>query len=164
MHETYDIAQVNLPDSYLAAIGRVCCQWSNLEAIVDLAIKKLLNFDLEDYRIIAITAHMSWPAKINLLGTLISEYKNKHPHLEEFSSIKPILTAAQVSRNKIIHATWGYENDQAVMLRASARGQLKTYTEPMSVEDIEKISSQIGKSSILVYRLIFQGGNKKTPY
>lgn len=70
MREFPDVTVVPLPEPYLTAIGRVCVQWSMLEAIAEHSIKNLLGFDLYDYRSTVVTAHMSWPLRMDVLSTL----------------------------------------------------------------------------------------------
>ena len=144
MSDYLDTTQVLLPEAYLVAIGRVCVQWSQLETIADLAIRKLAGFELLDTRATIITAHMSWPMKQNILYALVEQYRDRHSHLAKFDELKPIYKKAQDGRNRVVHASWSFENGKVSTLRATAREKLKSHIDPISVVDINAISDQIG--------------------
>lgn len=145
---------IQLPEPYLTAIGRVCVQWSQLEATADLMLRKMMGFDIHDPRGYAITPHMSWPLKMDILSSLIEMYIKDHPHLSAFSDVQKMLKTSQDSRNRIIHAQWHFENGNAYMLRATARKRFKTNIDPISVNEINEISSQIGATAIKLYQAV----------
>ena len=137
------------------AIGRVCVQWGQLESHIDYALKKLCDFELMDSRALILTAHMSWPLKMDVLESIVNELRGDFPHLTHYEKLKPFLKKAAEGRNKIVHAKWAYENGQAFILRATARGKLKTRHEPVNASDIETIATDIGCAAINVYKTIF---------
>ena len=59
---------VNIPEPYLIAMGRVTVAWGVLEALVDLALARLAGYaNVYDPRPAIITAHMTWPLKMDVL-------------------------------------------------------------------------------------------------
>jgi hypothetical protein len=62
-----DTLNVTLPEPYLIAIGKVSVAWGMLESIVDLAISKFSGFEPNDPRGAILTAHMTWPLKMDIL-------------------------------------------------------------------------------------------------
>ena len=149
-----DNLKISLPEAYLLAIGKVCVQWAALESIVDLALHKLMGLDFTDPRGAILTAHMTWPLKMDVLKSLVTSHRQNFPHLSSFDAVEPMLNRAQKGRNKIVHATWAYDNGVARILRATARGQLKTSMDPVSVKDIEITISDIGAAGAALLKVI----------
>ena len=147
---------IALPEEYLTMIGRVCFQWNTLEEIVDLVLRKLLGFDMDDMKPRMLTAHMTWPLKMDVLGSLIDFYRPDNPHLAGFDRVKPMLARAQSARNKVIHAAWHYQDGQVYLLRATARGKLKTNIDPITLDDVANIADDIGRAGVALYKLIFK--------
>jgi hypothetical protein len=149
-----DNLKISLPEPYLIAIGRVTVQWGALEAIVDLALRKLLAFDLYDSRAEMLTAHMTWPLKMDILGSLVDAYRDEHPHLEQFDQVSSLLKSAQKGRNKVAHAKWDYTDGAAHILRATARGKLKTSIDKITVDDLNHIVDEIGAAGAALLKMI----------
>lgn len=149
-----DSMKVVLPDPYLIAIGKVCAQWATLENIVDLALKKLAGYDLFDPRGHIWTAHMTWPLKMDVLSSLVDVQKPTFPHLTRFPEVSSLLKKAQIGRNKIIHASWAYENGEVKILRATARGQLKTSMDVVTITHIDAVVGDIGAAGASLMKFI----------
>jgi hypothetical protein len=150
-----DEFNINLPDEYLIAIGKVNVQWGMLETIVDLAIGTLGGFQLYDPRSAIMTAHMTWPLKMDVLESLVTALAVDHQHLSpKFQISKPLLKKAQEGRNRIIHGQWGYEDGKASKLRATARGKLKTSIDPITVSEIEGIAKDVGRAGVAILKLV----------
>ena len=149
-----DNLKISLPDNYLIAIGKVCFVWGYLEWSIDSAITKFAGFELTDYRAGIITAHMTWPLKMDILSTLVDELRSEYPHLANFDQIKPILKKAQDGRNTIIHAFWGCENGVVSIGRKTARGKLKTSTRVITLTEIETVTDDIGKAAAAMIKLV----------
>jgi|SRR6185437_3262474 len=146
---------ITVPDAYLIAIGKVNVVWGTMEAVVDLAIHKLAGYQLYDPRSAILTAHMTWPQKMDVLESLVTAFKQDYPHLESFfDKAKPLLKKAQEGRNKIVHGQLSYENGQAYKLRATARGKLKASIEPITVREIETIVHDIGRAGAATLKLV----------
>lgn len=153
-NEYSDNLAIILPDSYLTVIGRVCVQWAMLETIFEIALRKLAGFDDYDPRPFIFTTHMAWPLKMDILATLVDIYRTDYPHLAEFDQIVPLLKKAQSGRNRIIHASWSYENGVVNILRGTARGKLKTSVEMITIPEIEAIVSDIGIAGARLLKMI----------
>ena len=150
-----DKTVVLLPEPYLVAIGKVCVQWSMLEAQMDHAIKKLCGFEIDDSRALILTTHMAWPLRMDIMESLINAYRSDHPHLAHYDALKPQLKKAAEGRNRFVHAHLAYENGEVIELRAKARGKLQTTVTPIQVSEIEVVADDIGRAAINVYKTIF---------
>jgi hypothetical protein len=86
---------ISIPDDYLLAIGKVCVAWGTLETVVDLGINKFAGFRSVDPRSLIITAHMTWPLKMDVLESLVTALRedNEYAHLARFGDIN--LTESQ---------------------------------------------------------------------
>ncbi|MGD9536718.1 MAG: hypothetical protein AB7X20_05985 [Alphaproteobacteria bacterium] len=149
-----DNLKINLPEAYLTAIGKVCVQWAQLEVAVDFSIRKFAGFDIFDSRSAVVTAHMPWPLRMDVLKALVSELTPSYPRLERFRKVEPLLTKAQNGRNRIVHGFWAYTDGRASVLRATARGKLRTSNHPISVSDIEVVVDDIGRAAAALYKLV----------
>lgn len=149
-----DNMKITLPEPYLTAIGKVCVQWAMLEAIVDLSLRKLMGYELFDPKAAIITAHMTWPLKMDVLASLVASLRENYPHLKRFDAVKPMLAKAQAGRNRIVHASWTYEEGIVRILRATARGQLKTSMAPVTIKEIEQIVDEIGAAAAALLKMV----------
>jgi hypothetical protein len=146
---------ITLPDPYLIAIGKVCVAWGHLEAFVDLSIGKFAGYEeIYDPRAAIVTAHMPWPLKMNILESLVAALLPDFPQLARFAAVKPLLRKAQDGRNRIVHGQWGYENNRATKLRATARGKLRTNIDPIAVADINNIVRDIGSAGTGLWNVV----------
>jgi hypothetical protein len=76
---TADAPEEYIPEPYLTAIGKVCVAWGRLEGAVDLSIGRLAAFEVLDPRGRIITAHMSWPLKMDVLAALVEALRTVGP-------------------------------------------------------------------------------------
>lgn len=151
-----DHMRIILPDLYLLAIGKVCAQWGLLESVVERAIFKFADLP-EGPRQHIVTAHMPWPLRMDILSSLVEELKSAYPHLERYKpTVQPVLRRAQDGRNRIVHAHWSYDSDTETVsiLRAIARGQLRTSVTTTTVADIEVVADDIANAAGLLWKLI----------
>jgi hypothetical protein len=143
-----------IPEPYLIAIGKVCVNWGMLEMVMDHAIGKLARFDLYDSRGAVVTAHTSWPQKMDVLEALVGELRTDYPHLAKFDAIKPLLKKAQEGRNRVVHGRWGEEDGKVHLLRTTARGKLKSSIDLITIEDIQAIAMDIGRAGAGLTKLV----------
>jgi hypothetical protein len=143
-----------VPAPYLEAIGKVCIHWALLESIVDVALSKLAGFALEDSRGAIVTAHMSWPQKMDVLSAIVDAFLADHPHLARFESVKPLLKKAQEGRNRVVHGQWGVLDGKVHKLRLTARGKLKTSIEPIALDEIHAVALDIGRAGAATLKLV----------
>ena len=146
---------IDVPDEYLLRIGKITVAWGDLEGIVDLALAKLGGFDHDDPRGRILTAHMTWPLKMDTLEAFADSLTTGYPWLRRFSKAKPLLKAAQDGRNRVAHGAWSYEGGQVRKLRATARGKLKTSVAPITVADLDEILAAIGHAGRALLDVIF---------
>jgi hypothetical protein len=151
-----NIFTITIPDEYLLEIGRVCVQWGILETVADLGINKFAGFRSVDPRALIITAHMTWPLKMDVLESLVTALRedNKYSHLARFDEIKPVLKKAQEGRNKCVHGQWGYHDGVVSKLRTTARGKLKASVDPITIADITSAADDIGRAGAALMKLI----------
>lgn len=150
-----DIPDENIPDPYLTAIGKVCVNWGRLEAAVDLAIGRLAAFDVLDPRGAIITAHMTWPLKMDVMEALVTALRADYPYLANFDVAKPLLKKAQEGRNRVVHGTWGKKDGKVVKARMTARGKLRSSLDPITVADIEAIVTDVWRAGRAVMKAVF---------
>lgn len=152
-----DRTVVTLPDDYLVAIGKVCVQWGMLEQVVDKALHKFGDVNMDDWRPPVFTAHMSWPQKMNILDALVDGLVGEYPALSRYKiEVAPVLRKAQSGRNRIVHAFWGYDDKTASahILSLTARGKLKTSVDPIGISDIDSIADEIALAGMLLWKLL----------
>jgi hypothetical protein len=143
-----------IPKPFLAAIGQVCVHFANLESIVDLAIGKLASFQDGDARGAIVTAHMSWPQKIDVMQALVDLLLPEFPHLSKFETVVPLLKVAQKGRNRIIHGQWGCEDGKVQKLRLTARGKLAFSIDEITLKEILAISNDIGEAGLALLKAV----------
>jgi hypothetical protein len=146
----------HIPEPYLVAIGKVCVAWGTLETTVDICIAKLADFNLYDQRGSIITAHMSWPQKMDVLGSLVVAMLPSLPHLAAFEDVKPLLKNAQDGRNRFVHGQWGLRDGKVYRGRFTARGTPKPSLAPVDLKDIEAVVGDIWKAGRAVLKAIMQ--------
>jgi len=149
--------QDRIPAEYLIEIGRVTVEWATLESALDLGLIKLAGMSLEDSRALSIFAHMSFPLKLDVFGSLVTELQPKYPNLKDLQTIVRQLKKAQDGRNAIIHAKWGFENGQVQIARMTARGHIKTSIRPIPLDEIQGITKQINETTKAVFRFVTSG-------
>ena len=151
-HVYPDEFQNFLPDDYLIAIGKVTVAWGNLETVADLVLNKLS--DTDGLRCAVMTAHMSWPQKMDAIAALVDGLRPDYPHLERFDAVKPLLLKAQEGRNRVAHGQWGHQEGIVTKARATARGKLRARIDPITLADIDGIVRDIGHAAIRLWRVV----------
>lgn len=97
---------------------------------------------------------MSWPMKMDILRSLVEEYKSGFPHLVQFNQVSEKLKKAQTGRNRIVHSMWTYDGREVYALRATARGHLKTTTDTIKLSEILTVIDDIGDASTSLHSCI----------
>lgn len=154
MTEYRNTMEIQLPEPYLTAIGKVCVQWATLESAFDMTLRKLAGFDLLDSRATIIMAHMPWPMRMDIVYSLVEKFRSDYPHLARFDELKPLLKKAQDGRNRVVHAIWAYEDGVVSTLRATARGKLKSHINQITVAEIDAIAADIGTAAAQVLKAV----------
>lgn len=147
-------ASVTIPEAYLAAIGKVCVQWSILENVLEMMIIKLAGMDIGDSRSKIMINHMSWPQKVDILSAMANELVNGYPRLKDHGTTLPLLKKAQDGRNRIVHGSWANDDGEVKLMRATARGKLKLYMDKITVKEIEEVVDAIHVAIAAIYNLV----------
>ncbi len=147
-------ATVNLPDDYLLAIGKICVQWSHLEALMELSISKLAGFQLSDPRSKILVNHMAWPMRVDIFSALCNELVAGYPRLKDYQQVLTQLKKAQEGRNRLVHGFWGIEEGKVTALRATARGKLKLSMETVALEELQTTLRDINVAAAALYNLV----------
>ena len=147
-------AVVTLPDAYLIGIGKVCVQWGNLEAVMELILTKLAGMDIWDSRPKIMISHMAWPMRMDIFAAMADQLVADHPRLKDYQSVKLLLKKAQEGRNRVVHSHWGFQDGKVTALRASARGKLKLSMDEITIEELDGILRDINVATAALYNLV----------
>jgi hypothetical protein len=158
MNESF---QVSIPDEYLAEIGRVSVQWSFLESMFDLCLMNLAGMQLHDSRAMAIFVHMTFPLKLDVFGTIVSELLPNYPRLDSYKEVLSQIREAQTARNVFVHSKWGMSEDgkSVEIANLSARGKLKTSVRTVRLDELRQTAELIGKASVNLYKLVIHSSS-----
>jgi hypothetical protein len=147
-------AIVTLPDAYLIGIGKVCVQWGNLEAVMELSITKMAGMDHWDPRSKIMLNHMAWPMRTDIFKSLADQLMPEYPRLKEYQAVASHLKKAQEGRNRVVHSHWGIEDGKVTAMRASARGKLKFSLEAVTIDELDGILRDINVATAALYNLV----------
>jgi len=146
---------INIPEPYLVAMGKVGVVWGIIEQVVDLAIGRLAGFGTYDPRAAIVTAHMTWPLKMDVLEALADQLAPQLPRLAQYNTVKPLLKKAQDARNQVAHGHWVYRDGKVYRLRATARGKLRANIQPVALAEIESAINHISAAGRAVLKIVF---------
>lgn len=149
--------EINIPEPYLVAMGKVNVAWGVLESVVDLAFARLAGYaTVYDPRPVIVTAHMTWPLKMDVLGALADQLRKEHPELGQWETVaKPALRKAQEARNSIAHGHWMLVNGTVRRLHMSARGKLRASARPVPLSQIEAALTDVSAAGRVVLKVVF---------
>ena len=147
-------AVVTLPDAFLIGIGKVCVQWGNLEAVMEMILTKLAGMDIWDARSKIMLNHMAWPMRMDIFKSLANQLLAENPRLKEYQIVASHLKKAQEGRNRVVHSHWGFEDGKVKAMRASARGKLKLSLDEISIEELDGILRDINVAVAALYNLV----------
>lgn len=146
-----------IPAEYMLELGRLSCVWATLEGQLNLFIGKLAGFnDLNDATPFILTAHASFPQRLDMLGALCAHLSPAYPNLNEHGDVVSKMKAAQALRNRFIHngIAPGEMNDQFVLVHGSARGKLKANVTPITPDDIRAATAKVNEAARALYKLV----------
>jgi hypothetical protein len=147
------------PDEFLVEVGRIAVLWAGLESLLNICLGKLAGFnDRSDPKPFILIAHSSFPQRLDTLGALCEQVETEFPQLEGYKKVVSQLKAAQASRNRFMHHGFSYnpESKQMEMAVGSARGKLKMAVEPVTLEDIKRVSIEIDEANRALYKLVLR--------
>jgi hypothetical protein len=58
----------DIPDDYLAEMGRISVRWSRLESVIELSMIELLGKSATEGRSLVLFTHMPFPQKMDIMG------------------------------------------------------------------------------------------------
>ena len=145
-----------LPDAWLIELGRVVQAWISFETMFDLMLQKLAGYnDPLDPTFTILTAHSSFPQRLDMLKSLCVRHMDSHPHLSNYKDVARAVSEAQRLRNFFMHNLIGAESDGAITVSiVSARGQLKFEIRPIELGEISNAVDRIMDAGRQVYRLV----------
>ncbi len=155
----------DIPDEYLAEIGRVTVRWNRLESLMDLCLIELLGKSMLEGRSLVLFTHMAFPQKMDIMGALIIECLTNPTYgwLSRYKQdVAPLLGDAAKKRNMVIHSKWSSDPDGTVgRSEISARGKLKMERHQASLKEIEAASASIVRAADAMVKLVLR--NSLTP-
>ena len=145
------------PNDYLLELGRMTTIWGTLESTVNIAISKLAGYESAlDFRALIMVAHSSFQQRVEIIGSLCEQLLPEHPSLRGYEAVIKKIQAAQKARNKYAHnAVIAHEETGDVTVSyATARGTLRTNTEPVQLADIKEATAKIHEAMCALHTLV----------
>ncbi|MBL1146859.1 MAG: hypothetical protein HND56_10140 [Pseudomonadota bacterium] len=154
----YDFDPRNLPAEYLHAIGLVTAACAQTESVLQDLIGALLEID--NAKTIALTTHMSFPLKNDILRTLA---EIEAPDIKELDKLDELLDAVKQAldkRNTIVHNAFAIHPDtrEVFSLRAKARGSLQYDLKKIPVQEIEHDAATIYQAGVDIMSFMISRG------
>jgi len=148
-----------LPHEYLVELGRVTALWASLESFLNLCLSKLAGFDpLTDATPFILVNHASFPQRLDMLGALCEELKDRHPNLAEHKDVVAKLKAAQSARNRFSHNGISSDPEKSgyFLAQGSARGKVKTAVTAVTSEEIHQAAKEIHLANLALYKMVLK--------
>ena len=143
---TNTVFHLPLSEAHILAIGNVTAHFSLLEHDANILISDLLGLQSREDTI-AITAHMMFSTKLQLLKTLASTRFEDNEELgDSLRDVIEDMEQINTKRNTIVHAQWYYyspSSNESGVMRHTARGKIKTSLEGFTPEDIMNVTNSI---------------------
>src|SRR5207302_7933990 len=130
-----------------------------LEDFLMLCMGKLAGFNKPlDARAYILLAHSTFPQRLDNFAALCELLKTKFEHLESYENVLSLLKAAQKARNRFVHngASFDPESGTFRMAIGSARGNIKTRVDEVSIEDVKRACIQIDEANRALYKLVLK--------
>jgi hypothetical protein len=150
-----------LPDRWLLEVGRIGASFASLENFLNTCLGKLAGFDQFFHPVATILIHhSSFPQRLDMLASLCEHRIDTYPHLATYKLVVTKLKAAQRARNDFLHNVISLEEsdspNEAVILKASARGNLKMTTTKVELRDLQQASLVIDDAFKSLYELVLR--------
>lgn len=137
-----------VPDPYVQGVGRVICQWSWVEAIIDQLIWRLLG--VRALRGRAVTSNLLAKGKLELLATLMRKSRMKENLVKEIETRGHGLAAV---RNLVAHGCVVVNPNYdafGLVTAFRARGRLVDHRRMVTPSALEKVAEQIADFMIFL--------------
>jgi hypothetical protein len=147
-----------LPDDYVIEVGRVALLWAVLENFLMTCIGKLAGFNKPlDERAFILLAHSTFPQRLDNLAALCSLLKGEG-QLADYEEVVALPKTAQKARNRFIQHGAYFDGDDGKfhMAVGSARGNMKTRVDQISVQDVKRACVQIDEANRALYKLVLK--------
>ena len=130
--------------------------WITFEKLFDLMLQKLAGYDDPfDPTFTILTAHSSFPQRLDMFKSLCARHGDANPHLAEYKKVAIAVSEAQRLRNFFMHNLIGLESDGTVRVSTvSARGQLKMEVRVIELDEITDTHKRIMDAGRQIYRLV----------
>ena len=158
----------------LEAIGLVAAEWSYLESVVEAAIWNLSYMQDQDIAA-AVTTHLAWRSRCEMLATLFDLDCKRRSQFEELSTdaekvlrdeckvIRRDLESLAAKRNEVVHSRWVTGSHGSPLVYAvSARGKFARTTRGLPDAEIRGLAQRIAEQASRV-RLFFGVGEIEDP-
>lgn len=145
------------PDEFALEVGRIMGLWANLEDLLGQFIGKLAGFDeFADRKALILTAHSSFPQKLQMFETLCEMLQEQYQHLQTYKITLSKIRSAQTERNKYAHNGMFFDvNSKNVkMTSVSARGKLRLEVNVVTVQQLRRVLMKINEATISLYNLV----------
>ena len=133
-------------EKQLAAIGAFSIEWGRFDARINMRIGDLLQHSPASKDLVAITTHLNWLMKCDLLLSLMRNRLDDsvEPVKTQLRTLGVALRALGHDRNAIIHGLWYPENEETLVRRiVTARGQVELSGETITLTWIANVISAI---------------------
>ena len=103
-------------------------------------------------------AHSIFPQRLDNFAALCELLKDKFSHLKEYQDVVSLLKAAQKARNRFVHNGASFDSDSGKfhMAVGSARGNVKTRVDQVSIEDVKRACIQIDEATRALYKVVLK--------
>ena len=137
-------------------LGKIVKAWITFEHLFDLMLQKLAGFDdRADPTFTSLTAHSSFPQRLDMFKSLCDQPFATRPHLLEYKKVTNAVAEAQRLRNFFMHNMIGINEDGSMSVsKISARGELKMELRPIQLSEVVKAHQAIIEVGRDIYRLV----------
>jgi hypothetical protein len=141
----------DLPDDYLAELGRIAVRWARLEADLGTAVAQLAfgSFPMAEHAA-ALTAHIPMRTRCDILRSLTAEIIKDSPLAEELELLLQEIQEVQGDRNDVIHSEWlmtrykgAITKSPPTAVKVTARKGVETIYESPSQAELRVVADKI---------------------
>ena len=155
---TYDYDPRNIPSEYLEAIGLMATATAQTENVLQQFIGGLLGIDM--IQSIALTTHLSFPLKDNIIRTLAEIDAPKVDELDKIDSLLDRAKNAIDKRNIALHNSLAVNpvTNDVFSYRQTARGKLAVSLQKISADEIKEEAIEIYSVGLDIFSFMMSRG------
>ena len=145
-----------LPDQWLIELGKIVKSWITFEMMFDLMLQKLAGYnDPFDPTFTILTAHSSFPQRLDMFKSLCNSHKDSRPHLSSYKEVASLISEAQRLRNFFMHNSIAPDRDGSMKVSSvSARGQLKMELRGIELREVTEAHIKTIEAGRALYKLV----------